>query len=98
MTRKSFFLAALLAVFLTCSGCYLHIVSPLDTDVNNTVLGEKTGEASLYSVLWLVAWGDAGTAAAAQNGNISVINHMDRERFTVLWGAWYKETTLVYGD
>ncbi len=98
MVNKSFVFSMLLTAMLTTSSCYLHIVAPLDTDVNNTALGSKTGEASFQSVLWLVAWGDAGSAAAAKNGDIAVINHMDRERFTFLWGAYYKETTIVYGD
>ncbi len=98
MIRKFLVLIVMLIVSIAFSSCYLHIVTPLDTDVNRTSLGKKTGKASIHSILWLVAWGDAGVAAAAQNGNISVINHIDRERFAVLWGAYYKETTLVYGE
>lgn len=97
-TIKSITLPVLLAAMILTCGCYLHITSPLDIDVDNTSLGSKTGKASFQSVLWMVAWGDAGSAAAAKNGDISIINHMDRERFTFLWGAYYKETTIVYGD
>ena len=98
MTVKSICLTALLLMMLTISGCYLHIISPLDTDVSQTTLGSKTGESSCYSILWMVAWGDAGTAAAAENGEITVVNHMDRETFVVCWGLYAKETTIVYGD
>lgn len=71
---------------------------PLDTDVNNTELGAKTGKSSAQSVMWLVAWGDAGTEAAARNGGITTIRHMDVERYFLLFGLYAKTTTVVYGD
>ncbi len=82
------------------SGCaYVNIKTPYDKNLNRTTMGEKVGEASWQSWLMLFAWGDAGTAAAAKNGNISVINHMDRQTTTILWGILYfKSTTIVYGD
>jgi len=90
--------AGLVFIFLL-SGCfYAHVVTPLDTDVNKTVLGAKTGKAQSQSVLWLVAWGDAGTAAAAKNGGITTVNHMDREIVNVLFGIYTETTTIVYGD
>jgi hypothetical protein len=91
--------AASLAFIFLLSGCfYAHVVTPLDTDVNKTVLGAKTGKAESQSVLWLVAWGDAGTAAAAKNGGITTVNHMDRETLFVLFGIYTSTTTIVYGD
>jgi len=43
-----------------CTGCiYSHITTPLDLDLDKTVLGDKVGKAEWYSVLGLVAWGDA---------------------------------------
>jgi hypothetical protein len=81
------------------SGCfYAHIKQPLDTDVDKTVFGPKTGMATSYSVLWVAAWGDAGTAAAANNGSIKTVNHMDRELYSVFFGVYTKVTTIVYGD
>lgn len=81
------------------SGClFTKIEVPYDTDLNETTLGSKKGEAHIYSVLWLVAWGDAGTAAAARNGNITRVNHMDREVFSILFGLYSRTTTIVYGD
>jgi hypothetical protein len=81
------------------SGCfYAHVVTPLDTNVDKTVLGQKTGKAQSQSVLWAVAWGDAGTAAAAKNGGIITVNHMDREIFSVFFGIYTETTTIVYGD
>jgi hypothetical protein len=49
-------------------------------------------------VLWLVSWGDAGAAAAARNGGLTTINHMDVQIRNVLFGLYTKETTIVYGD
>jgi hypothetical protein len=91
--------AVILASMFLLSGClYTHVLEPLDKDVNRTVLGQKKGEASMESVLWLVAWGDAGTAAAAKQGGITTVNHMDREFLNVIFGIYTKTTTIVYGD
>lgn len=81
------------------SGCfYAHVTTPLDRNVDRTVLGQKTGMAEMQSVLWAVAWGDAGTSAAAKNGGITTVNHMDNEFLSVFFGIYTKSTTIVYGD
>ena len=87
-------------IFITVfSGCtYMKIQQPLDTDYNLTELGTKVGRANQYSVLYLVAWGDAGTKAAADNAGITVIKHADREIFSILFGLYIRVTTVVYGD
>jgi hypothetical protein len=80
-------------------GCaYMHVKTPYDTDLNRTTLGDKVGEATRRSVLWLVYWGDAGTEAAAKNGGLTTINHMDREIMSILFGLYYQDTTIVYGE
>ncbi len=95
--RYSFIM--LLLVFFTLSGCvYTHVTMPYSTEMNKTELGHKQGESSLYSVLWLFAWGDAGAAAAAKNGGIAVMTHMDREVYIILFGIYSRQTTIVYGD
>lgn len=84
---------------LLFSGCmYGKVRYPLDRDVDRTRLGEKIGTASAYSVAWLVSWGDAGTARAAQNGGLQVINHLDAEYFIFLGGLYVRHTTIAYGD
>ncbi|OGW39089.1 MAG: hypothetical protein A2X58_10900 [Nitrospirae bacterium GWC2_56_14] len=91
--------AAGLVSTLLLSGCfYAHVLTPLDTNVDKTALGQKTGKASSQSVLWAAAWGDAGTAAAAKNGGITTVNHMDREFYSVFFGIYTETTTIVYGD
>ena len=60
---------------------------------------ERATDANPYqSILWLVAWGDAGTQAAALEGGLTTLRHMDIEVVTVLFGLYYKETTIVYGN
>ncbi|MDA8099947.1 MAG: TRL-like family protein [Nitrospiraceae bacterium] len=91
-------IAVLVCAFLL-SGCfYAHVTTPLDRNVDKTVLGAKTGKADSQSVLWAVAWGDAGTAAAAKNGGINTVNHMDHELLSVFFGIYTRSTTIVYGD
>ncbi len=97
MKKRIIFLV--LAMAMVFSGCaYMDVKIPLDHDLDKTALGSKVGEASAQSVLWLFAWGDAGTKAAAANGNISVINHMDERVQCYLFGVYSKTTVIVYGD
>src|SRR3990172_4352072 len=71
-----------LAAAVLLTGClYMDVKTPYDTDLNKTVLGQKTGKAHSQSVLWLFAWGDAGTAAAAKAGNITTVNQIDHGCF-----------------
>lgn len=96
--KLSVLLAGIVVLFLS-SGClYTNVHTPLDTDLQETELGDKIGKSHAYSVLWLVAWGDAGTAAAARDGGITQINHMDAEVFSVLFGLYTRTTTVVYGE
>jgi len=92
-------IALLLVAALLMTGCvYTNIKTPLDTDLDKTEMGSKVGEASMYSVLWLASWGDGSTAAAAKDGKISIVNHMDMQSFSVLFGLYSKTTIIVYGD
>ena len=91
--------AVLLFILVSLGGCaYINVKIPYDTDLDKTVLGEKVGRSHYQSVLGLVAWGDAGTKAAAEDGNMAVVNHMDREILCVLFGIYYRQTTIVYGE
>ena len=89
-----------LAVLVTAfSGCiYSNVKVPLDTDVEATQLGNKVGMASNQSILWLVAWGDGGIEAAAKNGGITVVRHLDVREIFVLFGVYARATTIAYGD
>jgi hypothetical protein len=88
-----------LSILMLLGGClYSHVVMPFDTNLDKTVLGQKQGKASMQSVLWLVAWGDASTSAAAKQGGITTINHMDAEVLNIIFGIYTRTTTIVYGD
>ena len=81
------------------SGCiYTKVKLPLDIDTSQTQLGEKIGKSHVHSIAWLFSWGDAGTAAAAKNGGITTIKHLDKEYFLIFFGLYYRQTTIAYGD
>ena len=89
----------LLACLAALPGClFASVTTPYDTDLENTQLGAKIGESEYQSILGLVAWGDAGTQAAARDGDMQAIRHMDRHTLMILFGLYYKQTTIVYGD
>ena len=84
---------------IVLSGCaYVNVKSPLDVDLDQTRLGEKTGVAEARSILWLFAWGDASYATAAANGGITTLRHADQEVFNVLFGLYTRWRVVVYGD
>jgi hypothetical protein len=92
---------AALAAVLVCiaSGCaYLDVQRPLSANFDSTQIGTKEGRSNSYSVLWLVAWGDSGTRAAALHGDIKIIRYADTETKSVLLGIYSRMTTVVYGD
>lgn len=100
MSRFSIFV--IVALFLSSvlfSGCiYVKVRTPLDTDVSQTRLGEKVGKSDAYCIAWLFAWGDASTEAAASDGEIETINHLDSEYKIILFGLYSRRTTIAYGD
>lgn len=99
-TLKQLALCFLTTAFVVISpGCaYMHVQRPLGSNFDNTQLGTKEGRSNAYSLLWLVAWGDAGTKAAAVQGNIKIIRHADTEVKSVMLGLYSRVTTVVYGD
>lgn len=88
-----------IAVCLALPSClYTNIVTPLDEDVGNTLVATKRGEATSYSFLWLVAFGDAGLQAAAKDGGLTRMHSADRQYVSVLFGLYLSRTTIVYGE
>jgi hypothetical protein len=91
--------AVALLVALSLTGClYSNISVPLDTDLDRTELGSKVGRSRAHNVMFLFAWGDAGTQAAAEDGQIKVLTHADRELYLILFGLYGRQTTVVYGE
>jgi hypothetical protein len=56
----------------------------------------KTGRAEAFGIV-LFATGDASISAAASNGGITNIHHVDHETLSIL-GIYAKYTTIVYGE
>ncbi len=90
------------------TGCVAYSTSPvtgvLYTDVKAPVTATasdtaamKSGSATVTSVLGLVATGDASIEAAAKNGGITKIHHVDYSSKSVL-GIYAVYTVTVYGE
>jgi hypothetical protein len=58
--------------------------------------GPKVGRAEAWGIL-VYATGDASISAAASNGGITRIHHVDHETFNIL-GIYARYTTIVYGE
>ncbi|RJQ85412.1 MAG: hypothetical protein C4519_03310 [Desulfobacteraceae bacterium] len=96
--RKLIWLVVIVLGFGLTGCAYVNTKTPFDTDLEKTDLGTKVGTAETYSLLWLVAWGDASYAAAARDGGITVLKHADQETFQVLLGLYTRIRVIVYGD
>ncbi len=97
MKKRYVLIFLVLSLFIN-SCLYLDVKTPLDKDVRNTQLGEKVGRSKSHSVMWLVAWGDAGTAAAAKNGKIKTVSHLDVHYYSILFGLYSSRETIAYGN
>lgn len=71
--------------------------APLDTNVERTEIGDKTGESTAISILTLFAFGDCSVESAARNGNIDTVTYADYSYINVL-GIYQGFTTIVYGN
>lgn len=94
-------ITALLLFALLSTGCvklFANYKTSLDIHLDNASLGRKEGRASRHTVLWLVSWGNAGAAAAARDGGLCTVHHMDSEFFQILYGLYTRETVVVFGD
>lgn len=98
MKKVTCLVSIVVVLLMFCSCAYVHTKTPFDEDLDKTELGSKVGTAEAYSLLWLVAWGDASYAAAAKNGNIKVLKHADQENLQVFFGMYTRWRVIVYGD
>jgi len=76
---------------------YTNVSAPLDIDADHTSIGVKQGRASSRCILGLVATGDAGLRAAARNGGLQTVTHIDYEYINVL-GIYQRYTTIARGE
>ena len=74
---------------------YTQVDAPItvNSDADNT----KKGSASCRSYLGICATGDASIQAAAANGGITKIHHVDFHSESIL-GIYAEFTTIVYGE
>lgn len=97
---------AAIACAISLSGCartaapaigsiYTSTVAPVTATASEA--GSKTGEATVSSVLGIIATGDASIAAAAKNGGITKIKTVDYKAFSIL-GIYATYTTVVTGE
>jgi TRL-like protein family len=64
--------------------------------VTSNAAGNKMGQATSTGIVGF-ALGDSSIKAAAANGGISSISHVDYHITSIL-GIWAKTTTTVYGN
>jgi hypothetical protein len=79
-------------------GVFNSTTAPLDLDMDNTKIGKKRGEASSFCILGLISVGDASIKAAAEDGDITTVQHADYDYLNVLFGVFQRYTTIVYGE
>lgn len=102
--KKTFVAAFAFAAAMMLQSCGAGLVGSLYTNVTtggdlgaNATVGKKVGEASATSILGLIATGDAGYNAAAENGGIKKISHADVSVNSIL-GIFTTYKTVVYGE
>ena len=111
MTTRLLALTIVTAMLVLAVGCmkapvvppwgtfYTEISAPLDLNsAGGKTIGPKQGKSSSIAVLGLVAVGDAGIKAAAEDGGIIKVNHVDYQFKNVFFGVFSKYTTVVYGE
>ena len=84
------------APFQPPTGMVAETTAPLSTEGNWNV-GLKSGEASSFSILGLYASGDCSISAAALNGGLKKIYHVDYKYRNII-GIWQKATVIAYGE
>lgn len=93
--------AAFVALTMTsCGGgvsgaIYTDIVTPVAATSNN--VGTKVGSSQVAGYVGIVALGDGGIDAAAKNGNIKKISHVDVQTKSYV-GVYTVQTYVVYGE
>ncbi|MCZ7582726.1 MAG: TRL-like family protein [Deltaproteobacteria bacterium] len=74
---------------------YGNVQGPLTvTDLENA---SKKGMGTCKSVLGIISWGDCSIEAAAQQGGITKVRHVDFDSLNVIF-VYAAYTTIVYGE
>jgi len=105
--KKCLLILSFVAVIGMVSGCYTMpngpVMAPIVMDQKGPVAGfdsdasaTKVGRSESEGIL-IFATGDASIQAAAADGDISEIHHVDSEVLNVL-GIYSRYETVVYGE
>ena len=100
---KSLILALSCVVVLSgCAVAHGPVTAAVTLDMKGPVsagpamTSPKVGRAEAWGIL-VYATGDASISAAAANGGITRIHHVDHETMNIL-GVYARYTTIVYGE
>lgn len=78
---------------------FAHVSAPIDTNAEATPTANmRSGEASTLTVLGLVSLGDASVQAAAREGGLRVVHHVDYEYKNVFFYFYQRFTIRAYGE
>lgn len=91
-----FMCGCITAPFEPPMGIITTVTAPLSTE-GPIVYGPKKGEAVCSSVLGIVSTGDCSIAAAAKNGGLTKINHVDYQYKNYI-GVYQEVKVIVYGE
>jgi hypothetical protein len=89
-------------VFSGCAVAHGPVTSAVTINMKGPVsagpamTSPKVGRAEAWGIL-VFATGDASIEAAANNGGIKRIHHVDQETFNIL-GIYARYTTIVHGE
>ena len=99
MMKSVFFILSVACSLLCLTGCiYTDVRVPMSNEFRDTQVVTKSGKATVRSVAWLVAWGDAGLQKAAANGQLTTLEYADRAFLNVCFGLYMSSTTVIYGN
>lgn len=94
----SLFSGCLVAPFEPPMGMiFSDVKAPLMVDYDKAQVSPKSGRAESVCILGLVTTGDNSIQAAAAQGGIQTIEHVDYQYFNVI-GVYQKTTVVVFGQ
>ena len=100
-TRNSkFYFLVILLLIVLLSGCVANIKTPmvaLSIDYESNMY-PKVGFASCKQFVWVFMDGDCSLSAAMQDGGITKVHHIDTSVTVIVFGAYSRFTTVVYGE
>lgn len=79
---------------------FSNVSAPIDIDMEKTQVTPqrpKMGEASVINVLGFFAFGDCSIQAAAEDGGLATIEHLDYSHLNILY-LFQKFTIRAYGS